>query len=190
MKNLNIQIDDNTSYTFFPFSAELNVRGVVTFETNLEGVDFEFLSELVYGLMEGEPGVDPAGGEYKSGHMELRVADNDDEPSSQTFLRVNYAAEIEGQRSEVSVNLPESSLVQFWNANRSTLMEEAAKLDGAAERGDADAQKNLLALGVVIEALRFVSGEAASFAPAFMTWAAELDREANVKFPSILPMAA
>lgn len=64
------------------------------------------------------------------------------------------------------------------------------KLDDAAERGDSDAQKNLLALGVVIEGLRFVSGEEANFAPAFMTWAAELDREANVKFPSVLPMAA
>jgi len=190
MKNMEIQIDENTSYTFLPFSAELNVRGVVTFETSLEGLDFEFITKLVYGLMEGELGVDPEGGEYKRGHMELRVADNDDEPSAQTFLRINYAADIEGQRSEMSMNLPERSLVQFWNANANSLMEEAAKLDDAAERGDSDAQKNLLALGVVIEGLRFVSGEEANFAPAFMTWAAELDREANVKFPSVLPMAA
>lgn len=190
MKNLEIQIDENTSYIFLPFSAELNVRGVVTFETNLEGVDFEFLNKLVYDLMDGEPGHDPVGGEYKRRSMELRVGDNDDEPSNETFLRINYAAEIEGHRSEISMNLPESSLVQFWNANGGTLMEKAVKLDVAAERGDTDAQKNLLALAVVIEGLRFISGEVAEFAPALMAWAAEHDQETNVKFPSALPMAA
>lgn len=190
MKNLEIRIDENTSYTFLPFSAELKVRGVVTFETNLQDVDFEFLTKLVYSFVEAEPAVDSVGGEYKRGHMEVRVADNDYEPSDLTFVRFTYAAEIEGHWSEISINLPESSLVQFWNANGSALMEEAAKLDHAAERGDADAHKNLLTLAVVIEGLRFVNGDAANFAPALMTWAAELGQEAKVKFPSVLPMAA
>ena len=187
--NLEIQLDENTTYTFHPFRAELNVRGVVTFETDLKGVDFSFLTTLIYAMMEGEIGIDPKG-EYKRGEMELRVEDDAEEPSSETLLQVRYAAEIEGRRSELSVNVPERAMIAFWEKNHEALIAEGNRLADLAKQGDERAEKDGVMLTLVINALRFVSGEIAEFAPALAAWSAANDRDVDVKFPSILPMAA
>lgn len=190
MKNIEVHVDESTSHTFVPYSAELHVRGVVTFAMALEGVDLEFLTKLLYPLVDGKPRVDSAGEEYKRFEMDVSAGDNDDKPSNATTLRIRYAGDIAGHREEISLNLPESSLVEFWNANGGELAAEAAKLEGALEQAGSCDHKNALTLALIVSALRFVSGEAAEFTQIFSAWAAAHDRAACVSFPSMLPLAA
>lgn len=188
MKKIEFLIGDNSMVIFKPVSARLNIRGLMAFEVSLSGADLEFISRFFYSLSDGERGFDDAGNEGKSFDFDLSVDDSVNLPSETTFLQIRYETEIEDNCAPIFFNLSEGLLTAFWEEKGGKIADEAAKLE--ADGIHSGAYKNFLTLAVVINALRFVSGEEADFASVLKAWAAAYDQKVEVVFPSIRPLAA
>jgi hypothetical protein len=192
MKNLEICIDENTTHFLNPFVAEFNVRGVVTFTTDLEPEDLNGSVDLMYDLMSGAQEVDEEGRPYKGGQVQLFVpgTDGPDWHDDTTRLAVGYSAEIEGETAVAFLVFSEEQMIETWKDMGATLKQKLHEIGELAEAGDAAAKDTWRLLNMVIDCLKFVSGEEADFANTIHAWAASKGRNAKVHFASALPMAA
>lgn len=192
MKNLNICIDENTTITLDPFVAELNVRGVVTFTTELEPEDLNGVADLIYDLMPVEQEVDEDGRLCKGGQINLVVPglDGPDLHDDTTRLAIGYSAEIGGETAVAFIVFSEEDMIEAWKGMGATLKQKLHEFGELAEAGDAGAKDTCRLLNMVIDCLKFVSGEEADFATTIQAWAASKGRDAKVHFATALPMAA
>lgn len=194
MKSLEIYIEEeNTTHTLNPFVAEFNVRGVVTFNTEFEAEDLNGIFDLMYGLV-GEEKVDEHGRSCKQSEVELLIPGPEglDWQDGKTRLAIGYSAELEGETAIAFLVISEEQMIETWREAGATLMQKLHEFGELAEAGDASAKDTWQMLHMIIEGLKYVSGEQADFTTAFHEWAASKNRNAcaRLQLAEALPMAA
>ena len=179
--------DDGESFDYNLCEVMLAVRGAVVFSVPAEPDDLDPLMDVINPLVFPQ-GDDPMPLPPIEVHEVEQVKLIEDDGTELVFRYSGTAPD--GTPSGCAIGFGEDVLAPFWREHSGTLVDEAVHLSERAKFGDTASEAALLKLRLVIEGLRFVSGERANFAAVLNEWAALVGREVSVHFPSFSREAA